>query len=90
MQYFFYRFVAENFLVKESQDQIFVLHLDYNCANDDLSNLKRATKEQMLAHAKKSPYLNHVRTFFGVRQKKSLRDSGKFFFCWNVIEDLTD
>ena len=64
MQYFFYRFVAENFLVKESQDQIFVLHLDYNCANDDLSNLKWATKEQMLAHAKKSPYVIQANFFF--------------------------
>ena len=56
-QYFYYRLVAESFLVKESEDQIFVLHLDYDRANDDLSNLKWATKEQMLAHAKKSPYV---------------------------------
>ena len=56
-QYFFYRLVAESFLVKESEDQIYVLHLDYDRANDDLSNLKWATKEQMLAHAKKSPYV---------------------------------
>ncbi|MGV8994741.1 MAG: hypothetical protein ACOH1O_11605 [Flavobacterium sp.] len=56
-QYFYYRLVAENFLKKDSEEQIYVLHLDYNRANDDLSNLKWATKEEMLAHAKKSPYV---------------------------------
>jgi len=52
---FFYKLVAENFLEKTSDDQTYVLHLDYNLANDIFSNLKWATKQEMLQHQQTSP-----------------------------------
>ncbi|WP_395052436.1 NUMOD4 domain-containing protein [Flavobacterium sp.] len=52
---FFYNIVAEYFLPKTSEDQTFVLHLDYVRDNDDVRNLRLATREEMLNHSKKSP-----------------------------------
>lgn len=52
---FFYKIVAEYFLPKTSDDQTFVLHLDYVRDNDDVRNLRLATREEMLDHGKKSP-----------------------------------
>ncbi len=40
---FFYKLVAEVFLQKETDDQTFVLHLDYVRDNDDIKNLKFAS-----------------------------------------------
>lgn len=54
---FFYRLVAEQFLSKTSDDQVFILHLDRNRANDYVNNLKWATKAEMLEHSRKSPYV---------------------------------
>jgi hypothetical protein len=54
---FFYRLVAEYFLPKTSDEQIYVLHLDRKRANDRLENLKWATKSERLEHSKKSPYV---------------------------------
>lgn len=55
--YFFYRLVANYFLTKSSDQQVFVLHLDRNRGNDYVGNLKWATKAEMLAHSKSSPYV---------------------------------
>ena len=55
--YFFYRLVANYFLTKSSDQQVFVLHLDRNRGNDYVGNLKWATKAEMLAHSKTSPYV---------------------------------
>ena len=52
---FFYRLVAEHFLEKTSGNQIHVLHLDHNLANDNVYNLKWATKQEMLQHQHTSP-----------------------------------
>jgi len=54
---FFYRLVAEYFIPKTSEDQIFVLHLNYDRANDYVGNLKWATRAEMIAHGKKSPFV---------------------------------
>ena len=54
-RYFFHKLVAENFLAKESNKQTYVLHLDYNIANNYVANLKWATREEMLAHWRKNP-----------------------------------
>ena len=54
---FFYKLVAEYFLPKTSEEQVYVLHLDRKRANDKVSNLRWATKEEMLEHSKKSPYV---------------------------------
>jgi hypothetical protein len=56
-QYFLFRLVAEYFIPKTSDDQIYVLHLDRNRASDHIGNLKWATKAEMLEHSRKSPYV---------------------------------
>lgn len=52
---YLYKLVAEYFIPKTSEDQIRILHLDFNKGNDYVGNLKRATTEEMRAHIKKSP-----------------------------------
>jgi len=54
---FFYRLVAEYFIPKTSDEQIYVLHLNRNRANDQVGNLQWATKAEMLEHSKKSPFV---------------------------------
>ena len=54
---FLYKLVAEYFIPKTSDEQVYVLHLDRNRANDYVENLKWATKAEMLEHSKKSPYV---------------------------------
>lgn len=49
--------VAYTFLKKPSPKYKYVLHLDYNKANNNPSNLKWATKEEQVEHSKKSPYV---------------------------------
>lgn len=52
---FLFRLVADYFLTKTSDEQTFVVHLDYVRDNDDVRNLRWATREEMLNHGKKSP-----------------------------------
>ncbi len=52
---FLYKLVAHYFIPKQSEDQTYVLHLDYNRSNDDVRNLRWATKAEMMAHSRKSP-----------------------------------
>jgi len=54
---FFYRLVAEYFIQKTSDEQVYVLHLDRNRANDYVGNLMWATKAEMLEHSKRSPFV---------------------------------
>jgi hypothetical protein len=54
---FFYKLVAEYFLPKTSEEQVYVLHLNYNRADDRIANLRWATRDEMLAHGKKSPHV---------------------------------
>ena len=54
---FFYKLVAEYFLPKNSEEEIYVLHLNYNRSNDFVENLKWATYSEMLSHGKKSPFV---------------------------------
>ncbi|HLF52736.1 hypothetical protein [Flavobacterium sp.] len=56
-RFFIFKLVAEYFITKTSEDQTYVLHLDYNRDNDDVRNLKWATREEMIAHGKKSPHV---------------------------------
>lgn len=58
---FFCKLVAEYFLKKDSEDQIFVLHLDRVRDNDDVRNLKWATKEQLMEHSKNSPFVKQAK-----------------------------
>ena len=54
-RFYFFRLVAEHFLVKPSEDHIYVLHLDFSRDNDNLNNLRYATREEQLEHYRKSP-----------------------------------
>ena len=56
-QVFLYKLVAQYFIPKESDEQTFVLHLDYIRNNDDINNLRWATRTEMLAHHRKSPHV---------------------------------
>jgi hypothetical protein len=49
--------VAYGFLKKPSPKHKYVLHLDYNKANNEPSNLKWATRAEQIEHSKKSPYV---------------------------------
>jgi len=58
---FIYRLVAQYFIPKASDDQIHVLHLDYIRNNDDVRNLKWATKAEQIEHVQKSPFILQAR-----------------------------
>ena len=58
---FFSKLVAYYFLEKTSEDQVYVLHIDRNRANDFVKNLKWATKEEMLEHQRNSPFVKEAR-----------------------------
>ena len=58
---FFYKLVAEYFIPKTSDEQVYVLHLNRNRAGDHVGNLQWATKAEMLAHSKKSPFVIKAR-----------------------------
>jgi hypothetical protein len=47
--------VAEKFLPKNKKAQVYVLHLNRVRNNNKASNLKWASKEEMIAHNSKSP-----------------------------------
>lgn len=55
------KLVAEYFIPKTSEEQIYVLHLDRKRDNDDYRNLQWATKEEMLEHSRKSPFVIQAR-----------------------------
>jgi len=64
---FFHRLVAENFLEKPSEEQTYVLHLDHNLSNDVVTNLKWATKQEMLDHQGTNPKVLKARKISGKR-----------------------
>jgi hypothetical protein len=70
---FFYRLVAEYFLPKTSESQVYVLHLNYNRGDDYYRNLQWATRPEMIAHGKKSPHVIAYRK----KQAEELRERSK-------------
>ncbi|UPT71755.1 MAG: NUMOD4 domain-containing protein [Flavobacterium sp. JAD_PAG50586_2] len=54
---FIYKLVAQLFIKKHSEDQQYVLHLDYVRDNDSVKNLRWATYEEKMAHYRKSPHV---------------------------------
>jgi len=68
---FFYNLVAQQFLVKTNEEQLFVLHLDRNRANDCVDNLKWATREEMLEHSRNSPYVKEGRKVTAEKRTKA-------------------
>lgn len=71
---FISKLVAEHFLTKENEEQTYVLHLDYVRDNDDWTNLKWATKEEMLEHSRKSP---HVKKAFEKLIEHNIKSNGR-------------
>lgn len=59
--FFIYKLVAEYFIKKTSEDQIYVLHLDRKRDNDDYKNLRWATRAEMLEHSQNSPFVKQAR-----------------------------
>ncbi len=52
---YLHRVIAKLFLQKPDRKHKFVIHLDHDKKNNDVRNLKWATKEEMEAHQQKSP-----------------------------------
>jgi hypothetical protein len=50
-----HRFVADNFLKKPSEEHQFVVHLDFDKANNHIQNLQWMTQNELNLHAKTSP-----------------------------------
>ncbi len=55
--HFVYKMVAEFFIPRTSEDQNYVIHLDYVRDNDAVENLRWVTYEEAIAHRKKSPHV---------------------------------
>ncbi len=68
--YFYYTLVAKYFLKKMSEDQVYVLHLNRDKADDHVDNLRWATKAEMVAHMVASPL------FIDARKKQKDPNSG--------------
>jgi hypothetical protein len=58
---FISKLVAEYFIPKTSDEQVYVLHLDRKRDNDDYRNLRWATKEEMIEHSRKSPFVKQAK-----------------------------
>jgi hypothetical protein len=58
--FFISKLVAQFFIPKTSEDQVYVLHLDFCRTNDHFKNLKWATAEERLAHIRNSPHVKQA------------------------------
>ncbi len=58
---YLHKLVAEYFLEKPSEDHHSVIHLDFNKKNNHTSNLKWATKVELVAHHKNNPNILEAR-----------------------------
>lgn len=79
---FFCKLVAQYFIPKESEEQKYVLHLDYIRDNDSVQNLKWATYQEMLDHSNKSP---HVKLARKKLVEHNLKSDGKKLTTTQVI-----
>jgi hypothetical protein len=52
-----HKMVAELFIPKTSDDQTYVIHLDYDKTNNVVTNLKWVTYKEMREHGYKSPFV---------------------------------
>jgi len=52
---FVYRLVAELFIPKRSEEDLYVIHLDYSRNNDDVRNLRWVTLKEKYEHRDKNP-----------------------------------
>lgn len=61
-QYYVHRLIAETLIDKDSKDQHYVIHKDYNKENNSIYNLQWASEEQLVAHNNKNPQVLKRRT----------------------------
>ena len=52
---FVYKLVAKYFIPRTSEDQQYIIHLDYVRDNDDFKNLRWVNYDEKLAHYKRNP-----------------------------------
>ena len=52
---YIHKLVAQHFLEKENDDQIYVLHINYDKTDNNIKNLKWATKREKELHQFKNP-----------------------------------
>ncbi|MEE9406614.1 MAG: NUMOD4 domain-containing protein [Polaribacter sp.] len=52
---YIHKLIAQHFLEKENEDQIYVLHLNYDKKDNSLENIKWATKREKELHQFKNP-----------------------------------
>lgn len=52
---FFHKLIAELFVPKHNDDQIYIIHIDHDRTNNDARNLKWVNYEEKMAHYRKSP-----------------------------------
>ncbi len=82
---YIHRFVAEEFLEPPSDEHEYILHVDYDKANNHWSNLKWATEEEWKEYQKKNPHhkgrpartKNYKLTETQVRMMKRMLKRGK-------------
>lgn len=67
--------VAKLFILKDAENQEYVLHLDYDKLNNHISNLKWATYDEMRAHGNKSPAV--IESFKKLQAFNIKRDGAK-------------
>ncbi len=77
-----HKMIAELFIPKDSDDQEYVLHLDYDKINNQLYNLKWATYAEMRAHGLKSPA---VKEAFKKLQEFNIKRDGPKLTSTQVI-----
>ena len=77
-----HKMVAELFIPRESEEQEYVLHLDYDKMNNQLRNLKWATYNEMRAHGLKSPA---VKEAFKKFQEDNIKRDGRKLTSTQVI-----
>lgn len=59
--FYVHKLVAEHFITKDSEDQTFVIHKDFNKSNNYVENLEWANKKQMFEHQQKNPSVLEAR-----------------------------
>ena len=52
---YIHKLVAEHFLTRDNELQVYVIHLDFQKDNNHVSNLKWVTRQTMFAHQKINP-----------------------------------
>lgn len=60
-QFYVHKLVAQYFVKKAGRSKEFVLHHDFDKKNNKHSNLRWASKEEMIAHQQKSPLVKEYR-----------------------------